>query len=263
MNLRFILFFSLIIIIYIYIDISKYKIDNVTIKSTKISKDIRIVQISDFHCNRYINEDKLLREIKDIKSHIIVLTGDIIGRKDEDMNYVLNFVEKLLKINPNIFFVQGNHEVENLKGDKFIYQMNKLGVEILQNKNKEININGEIINICGINFYIDNQYYEKLMKNINAENYTIILSHSPTRLLPYLTGKEDLILAGHTHGGQVRLPVIGAIIAPDQGYFPKYDKGLYKISDNTLLYIDSGLGNSVLPLRFLNRVQFSKITLTR
>ncbi|MCF6465949.1 phosphoesterase, partial [Clostridium sp. Cult2] len=63
-----------------------------------------------------------------------------------------------------------------------------------------------------------------------------------------------------THGGQVRLPIIGAIISPGQGLFPKFDKGVFKIN-KTILYIDSGLGNSILPIRFFNRVQISNITI--
>ncbi len=76
-----------------------------------------------------------------------------------------------------------------------------------------------------------------------------MLSHSPNRPISYSEGIEDLILSGHTHGGQVRLPFIGAILAPGQGYFPKYDKGIFHL-DNTILYIDSGLGNSVFQLDF-------------
>ncbi len=86
-----------------------------------------------------------------------------------------------------------------------------------------------------------------------------MLSHSPNRPMAYTTGLEDLILSGHTHGGQVRLPIIGSIVVPGQGFFPKYDKGIYEL-ENTTLYIDSGLGNSLLPpLRLFNRIQISNI----
>lgn len=73
-----------------------------------------------------------------------------------------------------------------------------------------------------------------------------------------LSGKEDLILSGHTHGGQIRLPLIGAVVAPGQGFFPEYDKGIFRIND-TILYIDSGLGNSAAPIRAFNPVQISNI----
>lgn len=256
-----VIFFLLIIIaIYNYIEISKYKINKVTINSNRNSKDIKIVQISDFHSNKLVDKNKIVQDIETIDPHIVVLTGDLIDYKDKDYTYTLNFVESLVKINTNIFYVHGNHEMGNKKGYEFIEEVRKLGVKVLENENTEVEISGETINICGINFYINNYEYEKAIEGINEENYTILLAHSPDRPLPFLTGKEDLILSGHTHGGQVRLPIIGAILAPGQGSFPKYDKGIYKINDKTTLYIDSGLGNSVFPLRFFNRVQFSYIT---
>lgn len=72
----------------------------------------------------------------------------------------------------------------------------------------------------------------------------------------------DLILSGHTHGGQVRIPFIGALVAPDQGFFPKLEKGIYEFGTNQFLYIDSGLGTSVAPIRFLNQSQLSVIKIT-
>ena len=97
-----------------------------------------------------------------------------------------------------------------------------------------------------------------LYENISEKEYNLLLSHSPNKPINYLNKNIDLILSGHTHGGQVRIPIIGGVLAPGQGLFPKYDKGLYKIG-NTSLYIDSGLGNSLLPIRMFNRVQISNI----
>jgi len=260
-NLMVILFLLLIMAIYNYIEISKYKINKVNINSHKISKDIQIVQISDFHSNKYVNINNILNDIKAIKPHFIVLTGDMIDHDDKDLTYTLNFIESLIKINPKVFYVHGNHEMGNKRGYVFIDKLKELGVIVLENENKIIEIDGDVINICGLNFYTDSNDYEKTVKGINEENYTILLSHSPDRPLHLLKNKEDLILSGHTHGGQVRLPIIGGILAPGQGFFPEYDKGIYEINDKSILYIDSGLGNSVLPLRFLNRVQFSYIAI--
>ncbi len=102
--------------------------------------------------------------------------------------------------------------------------------------------------------------YEGIIKDINQNNFIILLSHSPNRIIHYSKGVEDLILTGHTHGGQIRLPLLGSIIAPGQGLFPKYDKGLFQLK-GTPLYIDSGLGNSTIPVRLFNRVQISNITI--
>lgn len=245
---------------YNYIQISQIFISRPTFYNKKLSKPLRITQVSDYHSNSYINVKKLLNEIIRFNPHIIVLTGDIIDSKTEDINLTLSLMNKLTDINPNTFFVIGNHELGNKNGDKFISSLKEMGVVVLDNDRETIDIEGEKINICGLSFFATNKDYEQTMEGIDESKFTLLLSHSPNRPIDYSKGKEDLILSGHTHGGQVRFPLIGAIVSPGQGLFPKYDKGIFNIND-TLLYIDSGLGNSILPLRLFNRVQISNITI--
>ena len=82
--------------------------------------------------------------------------------------------------------------------------------------------------------------------------YTLLLSHRPELFDVYSGCGVDLVLAGHAHGGQFRLPLVGGLIAPNQGLFPRYDAGLYT-SGSTSMVVSRGLGNSVIPLRFNNR----------
>lgn len=251
----------LFLCIYNYIQISRFYINQPIFPNKKLSKNLRITQISDYHANSRINSKKMLGEIAKFNPHIIVLTGDIIDSKTKDIQPTLNLIYDIIKINKNIFYVSGNHELKNIHGDEFVLKLKKAGVHVLDNKNKVIDVDRESINIVGLSFFASKENYEEAIQGVNKKDYTILLSHSPNRPLSYASGIEDLILSGHTHGGQVRLPFIGAIIAPGQGHFPKYDKGAFQIG-NTLLYIDSGLGNSVFPIRFLNRVQISNITIT-
>lgn len=251
---------SLVLFIYNYIQISKPYINKINIKSKKITKDIKITQITDFHSNKYINLDKLFENIKEYQPDIIVLTGDIIDHKTTDLKLALDLAKRATKMNKNVYFVSGNHEDRNPLYTELAIKMKSLGVVILNNESTVIDINGVKINIAGVKFYLNREDYNRAITNINVDNYTILLSHSPNRPIKYLTGMEDLIISGHTHGGQVRLPFIGAIIAPGQGLFPKYDKGIIEI-ENTTLYIDSGLGNSVYPIRLFNRVQISNIVI--
>ncbi len=248
----------LVFLIYNYIQISKVYINKPILESPKLSNELRITQISDYHNNYRIDQNKLIDEIKKFNPHIIVLTGDIIDNETKDINPIIKLIEKLMGINKNIFFVRGNHEIASLYEGDFIYRLKKLGITVLENTNKAINIEEEEINICGLSFYIDKGDYIKAMKGIDKNKFTILISHSPNKPIAFSEGIEDLILSGHTHGGQVRLPIIGALIAPGQQLFPKYSKGIYKL-ENTILYIDSGLGNSILPLRFFNRIQISNI----
>ena len=82
--------------------------------------------------------------------------------------------------------------------------------------------------------------------------YSVLLSHRPELFETYVACGVDLILSGHAHGGQIRLPIVGGIIAPDQGLFPKYDAGLFT-DGNTNMIVSRGLGNSIIPIRFNNR----------
>jgi predicted MPP superfamily phosphohydrolase len=255
-----ILLLALFLLIYNYIQISKVYINKVRIPTKKFNKDMKITQISDYHSNKYINKNKLIKEIIEFSPDIIFLTGDIIDFKTIDIQPTLDFMKEIVETTPNVYFVSGNHEIRSVFYKEFLKGLESLGVIVLDNEKDIINIEDENLNLAGISFYASKEDYNKVMDNIDTNNYTILLSHSPNRPISYLSGKEDLILSGHTHGGQVRLPLIGAIVAPGQGYFPKYDKGLFQIGETTL-YIDSGLGNSVYPIRFLNRVQISNITI--
>jgi hypothetical protein len=248
----------LIFLIYNHIQVSKVYINKTILDNSKLNSELRLTQISDYHNNTKINEKKLLKEIEYFNPNMILLTGDIIDSKTKDLNSTLDLIEKIKAINPKIYFVRGNHEIGNKYEDEFIYRLKEIGINVLDNENQLIILDGEKINVCGVSFYINRKDYEKSLEGIDEKNFTLMLSHSPNRPMMYSKGLEDLILSGHTHGGQVRLPIIGAMIVPGQGFFPKYTKGIYKL-ENTILYIDSGLGNSLLPLRLFNRVQISNI----
>jgi predicted MPP superfamily phosphohydrolase len=137
-------------------------------------------------------------------------------------------------------------------------------VRVMLNDNERFKVENSEINICGMDFSSSERSdLAKTVEGINTDNYTIMLSHKPDIVIKYQDMPCDLILCGHTHGGQIRLPLIGALIAPDQGMLPKYNKGLYKISDKTFLYVDSGTGTTRLPVRFFNRSQVSLINIEK
>lgn len=257
----------IILLIYNYLQISTFKIRNVKIESEKIKSDIKITQISDFHSNGLIDIEKLNSQIKSFNPDFIVLTGDIIDRDDEKLDKVFKLLDSITNLKKDIYYVKGNHEKFHPLYDDLKHRMEKLEIVVLEDENREISINDEKINITGLDFvmkseeYTEIERYGETIKDIDTDRYNILLRHSPNDVTNILKGNEDLILSGHTHGGQVRLPIIGSIVAPGQGFFPEYDKGLFTIK-NADLYIDSGLGNSTLALRLFNPVQFSNITIT-
>ncbi len=155
--------------------------------------------------------------------------------------------------------MSGNHEWGNPYMEKFLSGLKERNVTILNNKNTQLTKKGVSLILLGVDdVSSSHEDLKKSLNNINQDLYTILLSHSPGIIEEYdKKVPTDLILSGHTHGGQVRFPFIGALVAPDQGLFPEYDKGIFKTGPEQYLYIDSGLGTSVVPIRFLNQSQIS------
>lgn len=264
------LFFALITAIillgvYIYYQVNFSKVCYVTIQSEKLNEgdNIKILHISDVHNKKFPNDNKgLFKKIEKMNTDIIVITGDLIDDDTKDFRYIYSFIDDLLKINKNIYYVSGNHEWRTGRKNELAEGLKARKVKVLNNDNS-IYIKGDLaINICGVDG-AKTRYYDldRGFNNINSNYFTVLLAHQPGIINNRESRKADLILSGHTHGGQIRVPFIGAIVAPGQGLFPKYDQGKFSIDNNTILYIDSGLGTSTLPIRFLDRSQMSLINI--
>ncbi|GEL76713.1 metallophosphoesterase [Tenuibacillus multivorans] len=254
------------IAIKIHFDTNVFKVNTVHFQSNKIPEEseLTVLQISDLH-NKVFGDDNedLINTIKSLNTEIVVITGDLIDRDTVGFEDVLSLMENITKINNNVYYVSGNHEWENDHTEDFFNGLQKKNVAILNNRNTQITTNELTLNLVGIDDASTNhEDINQAFNDTNQEPFTILLSHSPGVLDRYNDIPADLILCGHTHGGQVRLPFIGALVAPDQGFFPKFDKGTFEIDENQFLYIDSGLGTSVAPIRFLNKSQISLIKIT-
>lgn len=248
MKKMFILILIIVLILYVYYEVNFFKINEVLIETEKIKEEIKIIQISDLH-NKKVNDD-FFDIIKQQDPDIIVLTGDLVDRKTKDYSYVYFFIEELIKINVPVYYVSGNHELSHKDVNVFEKELIKRGA---------INVDEEKIEFKDINIYGFGYYSDLENIEINEDLFSLVLIHNPMEAIEKNIN-ADLILSGHTHGGQVRLPFIGAIFIPGQGFFAKYDKGLFDINNlKTKLYIDSGFGNTFLPIRFLNRSQISLI----
>ncbi|MFA5432191.1 MAG: metallophosphoesterase [Candidatus Paceibacterota bacterium] len=247
-NILLIIF--ILLIVDICYEVNFPKVNEIEIETDKIvaGEEIRIVQISDLHNKMFLNNNEdLYSTIRKLNSDIIVLTGDITDRTTKDYQYVYSFIDNLIKINPNIYYVLGNHELSHRDISSYTREMQKKGVIMMGDKverYKDISIYG-------------NNYYDEKYPNLIDESFSLLLTHFASPAISNYNN-FDLILSGHTHGGQVRLPLLGAIYAPGQGFFPKQAKGLYQ-TGNGEVYIDSGLGNTFLPIRFLNQSQISFI----
>lgn len=233
------------------------KEEKVTLTNEKLKNPIKITQISDFHSNAIKNLDELLANIKKFDPDFIILTGDIIDYGTENkIKRSVYFLEKLSRLNKITYYITGNHEEGGPNLDVFLNEIDRLGIKYLRNEGENLKINGNDLYLYGTSMF-DFSYknYKTSDKNVN-----IILSHFSKKVRDNYRGDEDFVFSGHTHGGQVRLPIIGGLIAPGEGILPDFDKGTFKF-ENSIIYVDSGLGNTFLPLRFLDQIQYSNITL--
>ncbi|WP_040982334.1 metallophosphoesterase [Oceanobacillus jeddahense] len=249
----------------IYFDTSTFKVNREQFSSVKLEAgtELTILQITDVHSRLFgENNDQVLEKVKELDADVIVLTGDLIDRKTENLEIALQLAEELVRVNPDTYFVTGNHEHENPKKEAFLAGLEDRGVIILSNENTQFEKDGQQFNMAGVNdVSTDYEDMTAAFSGLDTDQYTILLSHAPSVVQKYPDIHADIVLSGHTHGGQVRLPFIGALVAPDEGLFPELQKGVYPLGDERYLYIDSGLGTSALPIRFLNQSQISLITI--
>ena len=230
----------------------------------------RIAHVSDLH-NTEIGKDneKLLAMLREADPDIIAITGDIIDSRNTDIDIALQFTKTAMEIAP-CYYVTGNHEARVSEYDELKAGLTEQGVIILEDKCIGLDKSEETISLLGVNdpsFQTDYLFGDsetvmqsKLQDIIKEDTYTILLSHRPELFEVYTESKVDLVLSGHAHGGQFRLPFVGGLVAPNQGLFPKYDSGLYT-EENTNMIVSKGIGNSILPFRFNNRPEVILIEL--
>lgn len=259
--------------LYLHYENNKLQISNYNILSNNIPVDFnnyKIVQISDFHNTKSKTlTNNLIKQIKEQKPNIIVLTGDLIDSNKTDVQVVINFITKINNIAP-IYYVSGNHEANLSNYQKIKEQLEENKVIILENKTEVLKINESEINLIGINdprmanenVVSDSEIIKVELNNAkyNENKYSILLSHRPELFDTYVEKNLDLILTGHAHGGQIRIPFVGALIAPNQGFFPKYTSGMFTKNKTTMI-VSRGIGNSILPFRINNKPELVVITL--
>lgn len=246
-------------------DTNIFKVDNVKIETDKLHPQtaLTILHLTDIHNKNFgKNNLQLIKKIKQLNPDIIVITGDLIDRKTTDFSGMYYLVEQLKSICEKLYFVSGNHEWGHEHTKDLFKGLEAREIHILDNTNQTVAINENIINIAGVADYATcHEDIDAALNQVQDGKYTILLSHAPDIINEISNEPIDLILSGHTHGGQIRLPFIGALVAPDQGRFPALDKGLFVRGEKQYLYIDSGLGTTWMPIRFFNQSQLSLITI--
>lgn len=248
------------------LEIKEYKIENNKIPDSFYG--VKIVHISDIHYGRTTKVKELknmVDKINLLKPDIIVLTGDFFDNEKEiPKEEQRKIIEVLNRLNANIgkYAVSGNHDLYQSIWNDFITSCGFKNLndtyEIIYNKSNEpIMISGLSSNLK--NKLSTSDRIKESLEYINSlENpiYQILLIHEPDYITKFDYSKYDLILAGHSHGGQVRLPFIGAVpfVLPEGS--KKYYESYYSLN-NTDLFISSGIGCSTMNFRFLNKPSFN------
>lgn len=253
------------------LEIYKYNVKSEDIPSE--FDNFRIVQISDLHNAEFgENNEKLLLMLKQADADIIAITGDMIDSRNTDIDVAISFAQKAVNIAP-VYYVNGNHESRVLgEYEKLKQGLTDAGVTILENSSADITIGDEAITLIGINDptfcmeFVDDTMEQNIAHQLvnvipDNDNYKVLLAHRPEYFDVY-AGNVDLVLSGHAHGGQFRIPFIGGLVAPGQGFFPEYYEGSH-IKENTEMIVSRGIGNSIIPFRINNKPEIIVAELTK
>jgi predicted MPP superfamily phosphohydrolase len=245
----------------------RLKIQHYEIESDKVENRVRIALVTDLHSCKYgKDQKKLIDALEKQNPDLVLLGGDIFDDKIEPEN-TKKFISAIADKYP-CYYVTGNHEFM-CSDESFLENMNFLeekGVTILKGSAETVEINGEKINICGIDdpkatdLESYDQYIglegqlEEVNKISKNGNYTILLAHRPSDFDKYCKYDFDLVLSGHVHGGQWRIPLLlNGVYSPSEGFFPDYTGGEYKEGSMTMI-ISRGLARetTIVP-RIFNR----------
>ena len=239
------------------------------VKSSKVVDNIRIVCIADMHLKQFgVDNDKLVTEITKLSPDIITVVGDMnMESKPDDYDCVISLVKRLNEVAP-VYYSLGNHEIDAMlfQKSKIYDDVKKAGIKIMNNETETVDIGGTKVDIIGLTQNPEEfdeygrKFFDKAMEN--DDNFKLVLNHYPENFLGVLDDYNiDLALAGHAHGGQVRLPFIGGIYAADQGFFPQLCDGYHEIG-NSRLIITRGLGKSGFMPRINNKPEITVVDIS-
>lgn len=257
--LRKIIILSIIIIVWFYLNVflsQKYiSVTHYICKAPELKQSFKIVQLTDLHNNEFGSKNhRLVERIIKEEPDVIFLTGDMLNADEERTDILIELVKALTLIAP-VYVSLGNHEMtymERAGNLNLINIIEQEGAVVLERQYIDTDINNIKVRIGGIYGYVlapDKKEGEEqaFMEDFQStDRFKILLSHIPEGLLLW-EGMEywdvNLVFSGHVHGGQVRLPFIGGLYDPEEGYFPTYTKGIFECGNGKLI-LSAGLGSS-------------------
>ncbi len=259
-------------------DMNRFVVREYTFTSDKITKEVTFAFLSDLHDKKYGEDNcKLLKAIDDIKPDALLVGGDMIVARPDRPNLKAKAFMNALAEKYVVYHGMGNHEYRSdlyredygKMYDEYSEPLIKRGVKFL--RNETIVLEDYNVEIRGVEidrkYYkrftvrqMDDSYMEEILGVNDGSRYEILLAHNPDYFKQYAGYGADLTLAGHVHGGIIRMPILGGIASPAVRFFPKYNGGLYRQGDANMI-VSCGLGTHTLPMRIFNPAELTVIHL--
>lgn len=232
-----------------------------TVASPKLTAEVRLAVVTDFHSSD--NADDVAAMVASCAPDAVLLVGDLFD--DDTQNRpperTLSLMRQLSAQYP-CYYVSGNHEAWTGEMDALYQQTEDAGVTVLRMSSGVLTVRGQRIALCGIPDPYEmvfsgapdtEEQLRQALENVDSADFTVLLAHRPELLAKYAQFPFDLVVSGHAHGGQVRIPgVLNGLYAPNQGWFPKLAGGAYT-QDGTTMIVSRGLAVRTRLPRIFNR----------
>jgi predicted MPP superfamily phosphohydrolase len=241
----------------------------------KVKEPVKLALVTDLHSGYYgKDEAELIRMIDRATPDAVLMSGDIFDDR-LSMDNARIFCEQIAGKYP-CFYVTGNHEIWSPNENRIKEYLRSIGITVLDGTAETLTINGSVISFCGVDdptYMTDAEWAVQLTSTATAADsanastgttapYKVLLSHRPERTKTYEAYDFDLIVCGHAHGGQWRIPFTQmGVHAPNQGQFPRYVDGLYELGNGSKMVVSRGLARERMPYpRFFNHPEIVIIT---
>lgn len=232
-----------------------------TVVSPKLTAEVRLAVVTDFHSS--VNADDVVAMVASCALDAVLLVGDLFD--DDTANRpterMLSLMRQLSALYP-CYYVSGNHEAWTGEMDALYQQTGEAGVTVLRMSSGVLTVRGQRIALCGVPDPYEmvfsgapdtEEQLRQALEDVDSADFTVLLAHRPELLAKYAQFPLDLVVSGHAHGGQVRIPgVLNGLYAPNQGWFPKLAGGAYT-QDGTTLIVSRGLAVRTRLPRIFNR----------
>lgn len=232
-----------------------------TVASPKLTAEVRLAVVTDFHSSD--NADDVAAMTASCAPDAVLMVGDMFDddTQNRPTERTLSLMRQLSALYP-CYYVSGNHEAWTGEMDALYQQTEEAGVTVLRMSSGVLTVRGQRIALCGIPDPYEmvfsgapdtEEQIRQAMENVDSADFTVLLAHRPELLTKYAQFPLDLVVSGHAHGGQVRIPgVLNGLYAPNQGWFPKLAGGAYT-QDGTTLIVSRGLAVRTRLPRIFNR----------